>query len=135
MKKQQGCNTLINTLVQKARHRAIIVMNLLFLLPLVSPRARARDPIAVTDDGLVHRQHHPIAVANCFGENRHASVLATPSPGAKNGTTFVLRRNHQFVHIPKCGGSTIERFLRLPFQGHREMHHGGPWGQARPIVV
>ena len=49
----------------------------------------------------------------------------------QNGTTFVLRRNHQFVHIPKCGGSTIERFLRLPFQGHREMHHGGPWGQAR----
>ena len=48
----------------------------------------------------------------------------------QNFTTFVLRRNHQFVHIPKCGGSTIERFLRLPFQGHREMHHGGPWGQA-----
>ena len=62
-------------------------------------------------------------------------VTQAPSPGAKNGTTFVLRRNHQFVHIPKCGGSTIERFLRLPFQGHREMHHGGPWGQARPIVV
>jgi len=29
-------------------------MNLLFLLPLVSPRSRARDPVAVTDDGLVH---------------------------------------------------------------------------------
>ena len=112
-------------------------MNLLCLLPLVSPRARARDPIAVTDDGLVSGAPaaSPYAFANCFGENRHASVVATPSPGAKNGTTFVLRRNHQFVHIPKCGGSTIERFLRLPFQGHREMHHGGPWGQARPIVV
>ena len=31
-------------------------MHLLFLLPLVSPRARARDPIAVTDDSLVHRR-------------------------------------------------------------------------------
>ena len=27
-----------------------VVMHLLFLLPLVSPRARARFPIAVTDD-------------------------------------------------------------------------------------
>ena len=34
------------------------IMNLLFLLPLVSPRSCARDPIAVTDDGLVHRRHH-----------------------------------------------------------------------------
>ena len=111
-------------------------MNLLFLLPLVSPRARARDPIAVTDDGLVHRQHHPVLLSRTASE-KIVTQASWPrrALGAKNGTTFVLRRNHQFVHIPKCGGSTIERFLRLPFQGHREMHHGGPWGQARPIVV
>ena len=30
--------------------RTVVVMHLLFLLPLVSPRARARFPIAVTDD-------------------------------------------------------------------------------------
>ena len=45
-------------------------MNLLFLLPLVSPRARARN----SDDGLVHRRHHPIAIA-------HGSVEMSWLPG------------------------------------------------------
>ena len=143
-KKQQGCNRLpslhfaVAAELQQASTvtGAHVSMNLLFLLPLVSPRSRARDPVAVTDDGLVHRQHHPVLLSRTASE-KIVTQASWPrrALGAKNGTTFVLRRNHQFVHIPKCGGSTIERFLRLPFQGHREMHHGGPWGQARPIVV
>eukprot|EP00964_Phaeocystis_antarctica_P000384 scaffold207_cov60-Phaeocystis_antarctica.AAC.2 len=36
-------------------------MNLLFLLPLVSQRARARDPIAVTD-GYRHTQHNQVQI-------------------------------------------------------------------------
>ena len=86
-----------------------------------------------------------LAMSTSLAQDR--GVLSAHAPTARrskqakawyhhqNGTTsFVLRRNHQFVHIPKCGGSTIERFLRLPFQGHREMHHGGPWGQAGPAL-
>jgi len=59
------------------------------------------------------------------GISRHAATCRS-----KPNETFVLRRNQQFVHIPKAGGSTVERFLRLPFQGHRELYRGGPWGQA-----
>jgi hypothetical protein len=35
----------------------------------------------------------------------------------------------QFLHIPKCGGTTVESFLRIGFQGHRELSFGGPWGR------
>ena len=31
---------------------------------------------------------------------------------SKPNETFVLRHNQQFAHIPKAGGSTVERFER-----------------------
>lgn len=66
----------------------------------------------------------------CLVADLGASSREGDSCQGKPNQNVTLRHNQQFVHIPKCGGSTVEHFLRMPFQGHREMYRGGPWGQA-----
>ena len=65
----------------------------------------------------------------------HASAFATTCAALRSdsspGYASMIRANgSQFIHIPKCGGSTIESFSKIGFQGHRELYLGGPWGRV-----